>query len=110
MQTSSPSSIDALPFGQWLAAYRIQLDLTQDDLATRINAAGGKVTNGSVICHWEAGSRRPNGMNLLAMCEALGADSATVRRVMSNPNPTPLRDDSETELEKDEDQDLTGDN
>jgi hypothetical protein len=67
--------------------------MTQDQLAWRINANGGTVTNGSVICHWETGARRPNGANLLAMCLALDIGIAEAQRTLAIPVPEDLTGD-----------------
>lgn len=72
-------------FPVWLRTIRVERGLTQDQLAWRINANGGTVTNGSVICHWETGARRPNGANLLAMCLALDIGIAEAQRTLAIP-------------------------
>lgn len=85
----SPAAVDPaeLPpestFGPWMRAQRANLKWTQDELAAHVNANGGNVLNGSVIAHWEAGNRRPNGANLLAVCVALSVSIAEVQRVMA---------------------------
>lgn len=73
------------PFHAWLRGVRSQRGMTQDQLADAINAHGGTVTNGSVICHWESGARRPNGGNLLAMCLALDIGIAEAQRALAVP-------------------------
>ena len=75
--TEEPAAIlpDApLSFGKLLRVKRLEKKWTQGDLATQINVCGGDVADGSVIAHWEAEKRRPNGTNLLGVCIALEID------------------------------------
>lgn len=71
-------------FPTWLRDIRKVKALSQDQLAAAINANGGNVFNGSVICHWETGRRRPNGLNLLALCCALEINMTDAQRVMAS--------------------------
>lgn len=82
------------PFHAWLRNLRTQRNLTQDQLADAINRSGGTVTNGSVICHWESGARRPNGGNLLAMCLALDIGIAEAQRALAVPLTRDLTSDN----------------
>jgi len=70
-------------FSTWVRTMRSSRGMTQDQLAASIQANGGSVTNGSVICHWESGTRRPNGMNLIALCMSLDVGMAEAQEVLS---------------------------
>ena len=82
-------------FPTWLRNYRQTLSLTQDQLAAAINAKGGNVINGSVICHWETGSRRPNGMNLIALCIAMEVSIVDAQQVLMAEHEEPLTSDNQ---------------
>ena len=69
-------------FATWIGARRTAIGATQDELAARINANGGNIVNGSVISHWETGSRRPSGQNLIAMCLALDVGLDRVMQIL----------------------------
>lgn len=88
------SEVHEPPFRAWLRGVRSQRGMTQDQLADAINAHGGTVTNGSVVCHWESGARRPNGGNLLAMCLALDISIAEAQRALSVPSSQDLTPDN----------------
>jgi transcriptional regulator with XRE-family HTH domain len=88
--TPPPSSEERLAlaagrFPTWLRTIRKAKALSQDQLAAAINANGGNVINGSVICHWETGRRRPNGLNLLAMCYVLEVSLADAQHAIAAP-------------------------
>ncbi len=85
---AAPDADLGLPFRTWLALRRAEMALTQDELAARINTFGGDIVNGSVISHWESGSRRPNGVNLMAVCQALDVGIAQVQKLMSYKEPS----------------------
>ena len=80
-------------FPTWLRTIRKVKALSQDQLAVAINANGGNVVNGSVICHWETGRRRPNGANLLAMCFVLKVSLADAQRAIAIPEEVTLTSD-----------------
>ena len=86
-------SLAAGRFPTWLRAIRKVKALSQDQLAVAINANGGNVVNGSVICHWETGRRRPNGANLLAMCFVLKVSLADAQRAIAIPEEVTLTSD-----------------
>jgi DNA-binding transcriptional regulator YiaG len=81
-------SLAAGRFPTWLRAIRKVKALSQDQLAAAINANGGNVINGSVICHWETGRRRPNGVNLLALCCVLGVSLIDAQHAIAIPEET----------------------
>ncbi len=56
----------------WLRSFREQRGWSQNDLAVRLNENGGTVYDGSVISHWESGSRIPSGDNKHALCVLMG--------------------------------------
>ena len=56
----------------WLRSFREAHGWSQNDLAVRINENGGTVYDGSVISHWESGSRVPSGDNKHALCVIMG--------------------------------------
>lgn len=56
----------------WLRSFRESHGWSQNDLAVRINENGGTVYDGSVISHWESGSRVPSGDNKHALCVIMG--------------------------------------
>ena len=96
--TPPPSSEERLAlaagrFPTWLRTIRKVKALSQDQLAVAINANGGNVVNGSVICHWETGRRRPNGANLLAMCCVLEVGLADAQHAISVPEEDALTSD-----------------
>jgi hypothetical protein len=80
-------------FPTWLRTIRKTKALSQDQLAAAINANGGNVINGSVICHWETGRRRPNGLNLLAMCCVLEVSLTDAQHAISVPEEDTLTSD-----------------
>lgn len=81
-------SLAAGRFPTWLRAIRKVKALSQDQLAAAINANGGNVINGSVICHWETGRRRPNGVNLLALCCVLDVSLTDAQHAIAIPEET----------------------
>jgi len=56
----------------WLRSFREQRGWSQNDLAVKLNENGGTVYDGSVISHWESGSRIPSGDNKHALCVLMG--------------------------------------
>ena len=80
-------------FPTWLRAIRKHKGMSQDQLAAAINANGGNVINGSVICHWETGRRRPNGLNLLAACCVLEVSLTDAQHAISVPEEDVLTGD-----------------
>ena len=56
-------------FGRVIRERRRQLDLTQEDVARRIN------TSGSYIAYLETGKRRPPGVVVAKLADALGLDA-----------------------------------
>lgn len=55
--------------GEWLADYRIQKDVTQQELADKLG-----VTR-TAVHYWETGKRRMYAYQLMDYCEALGIDA-----------------------------------
>lgn len=56
----------------WLRSFRESKGWSQNDLAVQLNENGGTVYDGSVISHWESGSRIPSGDNKHALCMIMG--------------------------------------
>lgn len=57
--------------GQILAAYREECQLSQQDVARELRAAGFDVTN-QAVSRWELDQRRPNAELFIALCRILG--------------------------------------